>query len=131
LNMRWIEYRVDTRTRTVRTMLHDPKIIWRPVASSPRTQLRKLIVSQLLQIFVTLVAMLIGIFLMVGDEVIGLINPNRQLTMTWPLGLHFTIWQSWEIVFVIILLGTVFYIVLIEYLLKALSEAQSRTGHMP
>jgi hypothetical protein len=66
--------------------------------------------------------MLIGIFLMVGDEIIGLINPDRQLRMTWPLGLQFTIWQSWEIVFVVILFGTIFYVVLIEYLLKEISE---------
>jgi len=78
-------------------------------------------------IFVTLIAMLIGIFLMVGDEVIGFIAPDRQLKMTWPLGLQFTVWQSWEIVFVIILFGTVFYIILIECLLKEIGELRRAT----
>jgi hypothetical protein len=59
---------------------------------------------------------------MVGDEVIGFIAPSHQLKMTWPLGLQFTVWQSWEIVFVIILFGTVSYIILIELLLKEIDE---------
>jgi hypothetical protein len=80
-----------------------------------------------LHVLVTLIGMLIGIFLMVGDEIIGFIAPSRQLIMHWPLGLQFTIWQSWEIVFVIILLGTIFYIMLIEYLLKEIDEL--RLGH--
>ena len=70
-----------------------------------------------IQVFVVLVAILAGIFLMVGDEVIGFINPSRQLEMNWPLGLKFTAWQSWEIVFVVILACMIFYIVLIEYLM--------------
>jgi len=77
-------------------------------------------------VLVTLVAMLIGIFLMVGDEIIGFMNPSRTLIMHWPLGLQFTVWQSWEIVFVIILVGTIFYIILIEYLLKLVGELR---GH--
>jgi hypothetical protein len=77
-----------------------------------------------LQIFVALVGVVIGIFLMVGDEVIGVINPSRQLKMTWPLGLQFTIWQSWEIVFVVILVCTIVYITLIEYLLRDFDETQ-------
>jgi len=80
------------------------------------------------QVFVTLVGMLTGIFLMVGDEVIGVVNPSRQLKMTWPLGLQFTIWQSWEIVFVVILVCTIVYIVLIEYLLKDVSELRIEIG---
>ena len=84
----------------------------------------KLYVPKLLvQIFVTLVAMLVGIFLMVGDEIIGLIAPSRQFIMHWPLGLEFTIWQSWEIVFVVILVCTIIYIILIEYLLKNVGSA--------
>ena len=79
------------------------------------------------QVFVTLVAMMTGIFLMVGDEVIGVVNPSRQLKMTWPLGLQFTIWQSWEIVFVVILACTIVYIVLIEYLLKEVSQLRIET----
>jgi len=71
--------------------------------------------------------MMIGIFLMVGDEVIGVVNPSRQLKMTWPLGLQFTIWQSWEIVFVVILACVICHIVLIEYLLKELGEF--KMGH--
>jgi hypothetical protein len=59
---------------------------------------------------------------MVGDEIIGFIAPSHQLKMTWPLGLQFTVWQSWEIVFVIILFGAVFYIILIEYLLKEVDD---------
>ena len=55
---------------------------------------------------------------MVGDEIIGLISPNRALIMHWPMGLEFTVWQSWEIVFVVILVCTIIYIVLIEYLLR-------------
>lgn len=81
----------------------------------------------IVQVFVTLVGMLTGIFLMVGDEVIGVVNPSRQLKMTWPLGLQFTIWQSWEIVFVVILGCTIAYIVLIEYLLKEVSELRIET----
>ena len=80
------------------------------------------------QVFVTLVGMLTGIFLMVGDEVIGVVNPSRQLKMTWPLGLQFTIWQSWEIVFVVILVCTIVYIVLIEYLLKDVCELRIEVG---
>ena len=72
----------------------------------------------IVQVFVALVAMMIGIFLMVGDEVIGLINPPRDLTMHWPLGFVFTIWQAWEIVFVVLLVCAIVYIALIEYLLK-------------
>jgi len=67
--------------------------------------------------------MLVGIFLMVGDEIIGLIAPSRQFIMHWPLGLEFTIWQSWEIVFVVILVCTIIYIILIEYLLKNVGSA--------
>jgi hypothetical protein len=74
------------------------------------------------QIFVILVAMLFGIFLMVGDEVIGVMNPSHQLKMTWPLGLQFTIWQAWEIVFVVLLACAICYIVLIEYLLKVVQD---------
>jgi hypothetical protein len=81
--------------------------------------LAKLYVPKLfVRVFVALTGILVGIFLMVGDEIIGLIAPSRQLTMHWPLGLVFTIWQSWEIVFVVILVCTIIYIVLIEYLLK-------------
>ena len=76
----------------------------------------------LIQIFVTLVAMLVGIFLMVGDEIIGVINPSRQQIMHWPLGLEFTIWQSWEIVFMVILVCTIIYIVIIECLLKDIDK---------
>jgi hypothetical protein len=83
----------------------------------------KLYVPKLLvQVFVTLVGMLIAIFLMVGDEIIGLINPSRQMKMIWPLGLQFNIWQSWEIVFMIILVCTIIYIVIIEFLLKEAGE---------
>ena len=85
--------------------------------------------SFLVQVFVVLVAMMIGIFLMVGDEVIGVVNPSRQLKMTWPLGLQFTIWQAWEVVFVVILVCVICYIILIEYLLKELGELNSE--HCP
>jgi len=88
-----------------------------------RSPLTKLSIPKLfIQIFVTLVGILVGIFLMVGDEVIGFIAPSHQLTMTWPLGIHFTVWQSWEIVFVIILFGVVFYIILIEFLVKEIED---------
>ena len=78
--------------------------------------------SFLAQVFVILVAMLFGIFLMVGDEVIGFMNPSHQLKMTWPLGLQFTIWQAWEIVFVVLLACAICYILLIEYLLKVIQN---------
>jgi type VI protein secretion system component VasK len=85
--------------------------------------LTKLHIQKLfVQIFVTLVGILIGIFLMVGDEIIGFLAPSHELAMTWPLGLKFTVWQSWEIVFVIILFGTIFYIILIELLLKEIDD---------
>jgi len=42
--------------------------------------------------------------------------------------LQFTIWQSWEIVFVVILVCTIVYIVLIEYLLKDVSELRIEIG---
>ena len=90
-----------------------------------RTLLRAIVSRFTIQVLVTLLAMLIGIFLMVGDEIIGFMNPSRTLTMHWPLGLLFTVWQSWEIVFVIILLGTVFYIILIECLLKEIDELRN------
>ena len=64
---------------------------------------------------------------MVGDEVIGVVNPSRALKMTWPLGLQFTIWQSWEIVFVVILVCTIIYIVFIEYLLRGVNEFRFET----
>jgi len=59
---------------------------------------------------------------MVGDEVIGVMNPSHQLKMTWPLGLQFTIWQAWEIVFVVLLACAICYVVIIEYLLKLVQE---------
>jgi hypothetical protein len=83
-----------------------------------RADLKLYVPKLFVQIFVTLVGMLIGIFLMVGDEIIGVINPSRGLVMHWPLGLVFTIWQSWEIVFMVILVCTILLIILIEYLLR-------------
>jgi len=87
-----------------------------------RVHLKLSVPKLLIQIFVTLVAMLVGIFLMVGDEIIGVINPSRQQIMHWPLGLEFTIWQSWEIVFMVILVCTIIYIVIIECLLKDIDK---------
>jgi len=89
-----------------------------------RPYLRFRVPKWIVQVFVALVGILVGIFLMVGDEVIGVVNPSRQLKMTWPLGLQFTIWQSWEIVFVVILACTIVYITLIEYLLIGINEAR-------